>query len=445
MPPSFNAIGLPNGCRAGAGSIAPSPVAVSLYGVTGYVLLLNGINLTSVSDTKGNTWVLLAQAGPLYLWGAEINNAFVAGDTVSVSASTISYNSQQLTNYLSVGGSYVDRVGGINGTMGGSTTQAFNLDLDTTRYSNELVGQYLGATVLAAETLATIRVQPNSAMSVTGCTDGTNKSNSRQEPTAFTPPGTTPADIDYAGTLQTGTLFSGVYTWGIIRISFIGIDSVNIETTGPGGEDPGSPTVLSRDRGTLGTLRQARVTPTTEQLLVDVYDDSFPEVVSVTNTIETSGVTACLIKVLKGQYPKKTHKGLRRTNTDIWYLSYLHSGSLKYRVSRDLGATWGVSTTIATGYHGFTQDFDMHPLRGLWVTALYDKTNTKWRITVGSLQDDGTWSFSSVIDLVTSAANAGFLKVRPDGIWEFTYRTTGGSIVTLRCRNLQADGTGTWV
>lgn len=163
-------------------------------------------------------------------------------------------------------------------------------------------------------------------------------------------------------------------------------------------------------------------------LLALLFNDSVPDVLVSTVTVESADVTGA-------------HVRYRRSG--VLDLLYCQSGTVKQRVSRDQGSTWSVATTVATGYQEVTWDLDERT--GLLGAAVYDSAAETWKITCGTLDSAGTtWSFSTPATLVTGAKGGAHLRRTPAGVWEFAYTTTGNVVTIIRCRSLGADGSGTW-
>lgn len=190
---------------------------------------------------------------------------------------------------------------------------------------------------------------------------------------------------------------------------------------------------ISFDRGlALGNLCVAEADPTDQpgSLRVLRYDDSLPEVISETVVVETDGCLDCCIST-------------RRTGE--WILTYIQLTGGVYnalvRRSFDQGRTWQAPMTIATGYQQISHYLDERG--GILAVLVYNSSAHTWGIIVGTIGSDGlTWSFTSPVTIATGAAFSGQIRRRKDGVWEFVYVTTLGSVNIVRCKSLSKTGAG---
>ena len=161
-------------------------------------------------------------------------------------------------------------------------------------------------------------------------------------------------------------------------------------------------------------------------LLVRRYNDDQPEAVGATTPISGTAPTTCSITA-------------RRSG--IIDLLYTDGGDVRHRTSRDQGGTFGVATTIASGYEAVTHWID--EASGLLVAMIW-KPNS-WYVTVGTLGTDGvTWTFSTPVVAVAGQKTGASLQRRADGTFEFSHITAAGAAAIVRAKVLKADGTGAW-
>lgn len=268
-----------------------------------------------------------------------------------------------------------------------------------------------------------------------------------------------PTSYDSAGEYQdeAGMPGSGLYTFqaGDSRNTWTlaatkdGAISGAVSSAGTGTGTPDPLTASASARGTAyklyvvnipryGQLKIYRTRPLKRLNLLQVnssgaldlhrYNDAIPEAVEDTVAIEASGVTGVDARC--------------RADGRI-DLFYCQDSDVKHRISEDAGATFGMADTITTGYTWVVHQ--AHEPTGMAITMLND--GSSWYISAGTLGDDGaTWTWSAPAQVFADAADApGTLHRRSDNVWEFAYIDSGGNALMARCRNLQPDGTGTWV
>ncbi len=163
-------------------------------------------------------------------------------------------------------------------------------------------------------------------------------------------------------------------------------------------------------------------------LSVHRWSDTVPEALGAAVAVEASGVNVCSL-------------GIRPCGTTD--LIYDVGDTVYHRVSRDMGASFGVASTIATGYRHPSAALDKRT--GLMGCMMQSIISGYWYITVGKLNAAGTaWTWCAPVSVVAGADEPGQLRCEPDGSWTFVYSTPGGAQTLIRCKSLTSAGAGAW-
>lgn len=164
-------------------------------------------------------------------------------------------------------------------------------------------------------------------------------------------------------------------------------------------------------------------------------------------TQDSGGVTWSWSTPVTVQTGTKVNGQLLCTPEGVWLFAYRDtSGVAKLLTCRNLSSTgngtWA-STTISSGYNGVTLAYDRR--RGILLAGLYLLSSTRWDLMTGTLNSGGTaWSWGTARTITTGKTGAGHFLQRGSGEWIFQSASTGLAQTSVRCKNLQADGTGTW-
>jgi hypothetical protein len=192
-------------------------------------------------------------------------------------------------------------------------------------------------------------------------------------------------------------------------------------------EKPGGK-LMDFDRGLLGILGVAFVNGS-GALVVNRYDDSLPESVAASLTVEASNVTSCGLQVLKD---------------GKWLLMYSQSNAIKYRFSRDAGRSFSVSVSVPSVSTAESLVFKYDERKGIIIAVWQAGAALKYK--TGVINDAGNdFSWSSEKTAVASGVKAlGEVRSRNDSVWELGYVNTSNAPLIVYCRSLNSDGTGTW-
>ncbi len=179
----------------------------------------------------------------------------------------------------------------------------------------------------------------------------------------------------------------------------------------------------SAQRSIFGQLLVARIGG--GNLVLDRYDDASPEAVEGSATIEAGASGVSLWAGRDGSLE----------------CAYVVDGDVKLRESRDQGRTWGVATTIASGYLNPVAGRD-EPM-GLHTVLMYKEADSTWYQS--TKQTNGTWSSPVSTGLVGANCAASLLPpTKGTARWEFVYTNADGDVVRVECRNPSVAGTWTW-
>lgn len=197
----------------------------------------------------------------------------------------------------------------------------------------------------------------------------------------------------------------------------------------PGGEG------LDHDRGFTGRLLVASISEGTAKLYI--YDDALPEgvesIVSLTSGASYEGQPESESGVAKAISIGSRSDG----RIDAVYINQYNYCRLIS--SKDIGRTWSVPVTLATGYTNVLHDIDEFGL----ILLLHREGN--WYCRVAVKDDAGAWVVSDPERLVTAGSQYASFKVRPDKTKELVFRDGDGATKLMLCKDLKSDGTGTWV
>lgn len=166
-------------------------------------------------------------------------------------------------------------------------------------------------------------------------------------------------------------------------------------------------------------------------LKVDIYTDSQIDTVGSTVSVDSSG-TCSAPKITCG-------------DDGVITIIYTSGSNAKITQSRDAGVTWTVThTLVTTGYQLATYGIPA-TMSGYSIIPVMLWNDSKWYVKVGVKTGASTYTFSSAVQVVASAAALpGTLLQRKDGVWEFLYTALPNTKTIVRCKALRSDGTGTW-
>lgn len=166
-------------------------------------------------------------------------------------------------------------------------------------------------------------------------------------------------------------------------------------------------------------------------LKVDIYTDAQTDTVGSTVTVDASG--------------NCTAPRIICREDGVLEIIYITGTSVKIAQSRDSGTTWAVATTIVTSGYQLTTYGVPATMSGYSIIPVMLWNDSKWYVKVGVKTGASTYTFSSAVQVVASAAALpGTLLQRKDGVWEFLYTALPNTKTIIRCKALRSDGTGTW-
>ena len=166
-------------------------------------------------------------------------------------------------------------------------------------------------------------------------------------------------------------------------------------------------------------------------LKVDIYTDAQTDTVGSTVTVDASANCTAPKIVCRAD--------------GVLEIIYITGTNVKITQSSDSGTTWAVATTIVTsGYQLATYGIPA-TMSGYSIIPVMLWNDSKWYVKVGIKTGASTYTFSSAVQVATSAAALpATLLQRKDGVWEFLYTTLPNTKTMIRCKALRSDGTGTW-
>lgn len=162
-------------------------------------------------------------------------------------------------------------------------------------------------------------------------------------------------------------------------------------------------------------------------LSVDRFTTALPPAIAATTALESSGVSACSL----------AWRGARAE------LAFIKANEAFLRISDNLGRTWSMAETIATGY----QDIDrlLDPERGIELVALWKESENKIYLCIGTVAEDGvTRTHTTPVAIVSNARRGMRLLVDKAKVYALSYRDTSDVLRTVYSRNVSQSSPGTW-
>ncbi|NLC56151.1 MAG: exo-alpha-sialidase [Armatimonadetes bacterium] len=182
----------------------------------------------------------------------------------------------------------------------------------------------------------------------------------------------------------------------------------------------------SAQRSIFGQLLAARIDG--GELVLDRYDDASPEAVEGSATIAPGTSGASGVSLWAG----------RDGSLEAVYEA---NGAVRIAVSRDQGRTWGVPTTIASGYLNPVVGRD-EPM-GLHTVLMFKEADNTWYQSTE--QPNGTWSSPVSTGLTGTNCAASLLPpTKGTARWEFVYTNADGDVVKVACDNPSVASAWTW-
>ena len=119
---------------------------------------------------------------------------------------------------------------------------------------------------------------------------------------------------------------------------------------------------------------------------------------------------------------------------------YARGGNSYSTFSDDAGKTWSAAVQIAASKTIPDHDWnDLFP-----AAAMFNESDSTFYISTGTTDGSGAVTWNAPVSTgITGLEISPSLRWYPAGYWELVYQDSSG-IQIKRCRNLRADGTGTW-